>query len=182
MNKSKKIVLITGSPRPNGNSFALAEAFSRAAEKNGHTITRFDAAQLEIKGCTVCDSCYQSAKACSYDDDFNKAAPDIEAADAVVFATPLYWYTFPAKLKALIDKFYAFYMGKRGIGNKECALMVCCEDEAEQLEGIRFSYMHTIGLLEWRSVGEVLIPLVHEAGAIHQTDGLAQAEALANSF
>ena len=41
---SKKIVVITGSPRKNGNSFAMTDAFIKAAESKGHTITRFDAA------------------------------------------------------------------------------------------------------------------------------------------
>ena len=43
---SKKIVVITGSPRKKGNSFAMTEAFIRAAEEKGHTATRFDAAAL----------------------------------------------------------------------------------------------------------------------------------------
>ena len=43
---SKKIVVITGSPRKKGNSFAMTEAFIRAAEEKGHTVTRFDAAVL----------------------------------------------------------------------------------------------------------------------------------------
>ena len=43
---SKKIVVITGSPRKNGNSFAMTEAFIKAAEDKGHTVTRFDANRL----------------------------------------------------------------------------------------------------------------------------------------
>ncbi len=182
MGENKSIVVLTGSPRKDGNSFALANAFIKAAEKRGCTVTRFDAAELEIKGCTACETCYQTGKACSFDDDFNKIAPTIEKADAVVLCTPLYWYTFPAKLKAVIDKFYALYIGKRGIGNKECALMVCCEGEAEPMEGIRLSYRHTVELLEWTPVGEVLAPLVHKIGDIEKTDGIAQAEALAEMF
>ena len=47
---SKKIVVITGSPRKNGNSFAMTDSFIRAAEEKGHTITRFDAAMMKIGG------------------------------------------------------------------------------------------------------------------------------------
>jgi multimeric flavodoxin WrbA len=182
MKKSKKIVVITGSPRKNGNSFAMTDAFIKAAERKGHSITRYDAADMEIKGCNACESCFKTEMACIIDDDFNRMAPAIEEADAVVFATPLYWYTFPAKLKAAIDKFFAFYVGKRDIGNKECALMVCCEGEAECMEGISFAYKHTIELMEWRSVGEVLVPFVNIPGDIHKTDGTLQAEKLADMF
>lgn len=182
MEKNKKIVVITGSPRKNGNSFAMTDAFIKAAEKKGHSVTRYDAADMTIDGCTGCETCYKTGKACSFNDDFNKMAPAIEEADAVVLATPLYWYTFPSKIKAAIDKFYALYIGKRGVGNKECALMVSCEGEVEPMEGIRFSYKHTIELLKWKSVGEVLIPNVHALGDIQKTDGIAQAEALADKF
>ncbi len=48
---SKKIVVITGSPRKNGNSFAMTEAFIKAAEEKGHTVTRFDAAMKKAGGC-----------------------------------------------------------------------------------------------------------------------------------
>ena len=48
---SKKIVVITGSPRKNGNSFAMTEAFINAAEEKGHTVTRFDAAMKKVGGC-----------------------------------------------------------------------------------------------------------------------------------
>ena len=183
MGVSKKIVVITGSPRKNGNSLALAEAFIKAAEKKGHQVTRYDAAEMTIDGCTACGSCYTTGQACTFDDDFNQMAPAIEEADAVVLATPLYWYTFPAKLKAAIDKFYALVVGKRGLGGKECALMVCCEEEAvSALDGIRFAYQHTIDLLEWKSVGEVLVTSANAVGDVYKTDGPARAEALADKF
>ncbi len=46
----KKIVVITGSPRKNGNSFKMTEAFIRKAEILGHTVTRFDAAFKKLGG------------------------------------------------------------------------------------------------------------------------------------
>lgn len=66
-----KIVVITGSPRKNGNSFAMTDAFINAAQEKGHCVTRFDAAMLNIGGCHACETCYKTGKACSFDDDFN---------------------------------------------------------------------------------------------------------------
>ena len=51
---NKKMVVITGSPRKNGNSFAMTDAFMKAAESKGHTVTRFDAAMMNIGGCRAC--------------------------------------------------------------------------------------------------------------------------------
>ena len=101
---SKQILILTGSPRPNGNSFLLAEAFKKGAEEAGHTVHRFDTAHVEIDGCRACNQCYQHGKACVFDDDFNLLAPHLEKADVLVLATPLYWFSFPAQLKAALDK------------------------------------------------------------------------------
>ncbi|MDE7372501.1 MAG: NAD(P)H-dependent oxidoreductase, partial [Clostridia bacterium] len=81
---SKKIVVITGSPRKNGNSFAMTAAFIKAAEAKGHKVLRFDAALGKADGCHACETCYKSGKACSFGGDFNELAPDIIDADAIV--------------------------------------------------------------------------------------------------
>ncbi len=98
---SKKIVVITGSPRKNGNSFAMTDAFIQAAEAKGHTVTRFDAAMMKVGGCHACETCFKTGKACSFDDDFNRIAPAILEADALVFTMPVYWYSIPAQIKAV---------------------------------------------------------------------------------
>ena len=126
---SKKIVVITGSPRKNGNSFAMTDAFIRAAEAKGHTVRRFDAAFLNIGGCRACETCFKTGKACSFDDDFNTIAPAILEADAVVFTMPVYWYSIPAQIKGVIDRIYSLVVGGKDIAGKECALIACCEEE-----------------------------------------------------
>ena len=96
----KKIVVITGSPRKGGNSFAMTDAFIQAAEAKGHAVTRFDAAMQNVGGCRACEACFKTGKACSFDDAFNTIAPAILEADAVVFTMPVYWYTIPAQIRA----------------------------------------------------------------------------------
>lgn len=179
----KKIVVITGSPRKGGNSFAMTDAFIKAAEEKGHTVTRFDAAQMKIGGCRACETCYSTGKACSFDDDFNEMAPAILDADAVVFSMPVYWYSMPAQIKSAIDKMYSFVVGGKDIADKECALIACCEEEdMSVLDGVRIPYERTAALIKWRSVGEVLIPGVLNPGDIDKTDGLQKAAELAEKF
>lgn len=182
MQQGKKIVLLTGSPRQKGNSAALATAFEAAAQKKGHTVTRFDTARLKVAGCLACDSCYKKGP-CIVEDDFNTLAPAIEEADAVVFAAPLYWYTFPAQLKAVFDKFYAFSVAGRPIAGKQCALLATCEeDDPAAFEGMRLPYTKSVQLMGWQPVGEVLVTGVNAAGDVHGTDGEARAAALAELF
>ena len=180
---SKKIVVITGSPRTNGNSSAMTDAFIQAARQKGHSVTRFDAAMMKIGGCRACETCYQTGKACSFDDDFNTIAPAILEADAVVFTMPVYWYSIPAQIKGVIDRMYALVVGGKDIAGKECALIACCEEEdMTVLDGVRIPMERTAALLKWKMAGEVLIPGVLEAGAIDRTDGCARAAALAEKI
>ena len=180
---SKKIVVITGSPRKNGNSFAMVDAFIQAAKAKGHTVTRFDAADKKLDGCHACETCFKTGKACSFDDDFNTIAPAILEADAVAFATPVYWYSIPSQIKAVIDKLYSLVVGGKDYAGKECALIACCEEEdMTVLDGVRVPMERTAALLKWNMVGEVLVPGVLEAGAIDKTDGCKQAAALAEKI
>lgn len=180
---SKKIVVITGSPRKNGNSFAMTDAFIKAAEAKGHTVTRFDTAMMKIGGCRACETCFKSGKACSFDDDFNTIAPAILDADAVVFTMPVYWYSIPAQIKGVIDRLYSFCVAGKDIAEKECALIACCEEEdMSVLDGVRIPIERSAALIKWHMVGEVLIPGVLNTGDIEKTDGCQQAAALADKI
>lgn len=180
---SKKIVVITGSPRKNGNSFAMTEAFIKASEFKGHTVTRFDAALKTVGGCRACETCFKTGKACSFDDDFNAIAPAILEADTVVFTMPVYWYSIPAQIKGVIDRLFSFVVGGKDISGKECVLIACCEeDDMSVLDGVRIPIERSAALLKWHMAGEVLIPGVLNVGDIEKTDGCKQAAALADKI
>ena len=180
---SKKIVVITGSPRKNGNSFAMTQAFIEALENKGHEVTRFDAAMKNVGGCHACDTWFKTGKACSYDDDFNMIAPDILEADTVVFSMPVYWYSIPAQIKAVVDKMFSFCVAGKDIAGKECAIIACCEEEdMSVLDGVRIPIERSAALLKWKMVGEVLIPGVLNIGDINKTDGCKKAIELADKI
>ena len=180
---SKKIVVITGSPRKNGNSFAMTDAFIKAAEAKGHIVTRFDAAMMKIGGCHACETCFKRGKACSFDDDFNLIAPAILEADAIVFTMPVYWYSIPAQIKGVIDRLFSLVVGGKDVAGKACALITCCEeDDMSVMDGVRIPIERSAALLKWHMVGEVLIPGVLNVGDIEKTDGCNQAAALADKI
>ena len=180
---SKKVVVITGSPRKNGNSFAMTESFIKAAQEKGHSVTRFDAAMMKIGGCHACETCFSTGKACTFDDEFNKSARAILEADALVFTMPVYWYSIPAQIKGVIDRIYSLVVGGKDISGKECALIACCEEEdLSVLDGVRIPMERTAALNKWTMVGEVLVPGVLKPGDIQKTDGCEQAAALAEKI
>ena len=180
---SKKIVVITGSPRKNGNSFAMTNAFIEAAQAKGHVVTRFDAAMQKVGGCHACETCYKTGKPCSFDDDFNAIAPAILEADAIVFTMPVYWYSIPAQIKGVIDRLFSFVVGGKDISGKKCALITCCEEEdLSVMDGVRIPIERTAALVKWNMVGEVLVPGVLNVGDIEKTDGCRRAAELTDAI
>ena len=180
---SSKIVVITGSPRKNGNSFAMTDAFIKAAEDNGNKIVRFDAAFGNVGGCHGCETCYSTGKPCSYDDDFNEIAQDILDADGILFTMPVYWYTIPGQIKCVIDKLFSFYAAGKDISGKKCGIITCCEEnDMSVMEGVRMPIERSADLLKWNMVGAVMIPGVINEGDIAGTDGCRLAAEFADRF
>ena len=100
-----KILVITGSPRKNGNSNTLAEHFIRGAEEAGHNVVRFDAAFKDVHPCIGCNKCGMNGE-CVFKDDFEFVRKHIVDAGMVVFATPMYYFDISAQFKTVIDRFY----------------------------------------------------------------------------
>jgi multimeric flavodoxin WrbA len=180
---SKNILVLTGSPRKGGNTDKLADAFIAGARQAGHTTVTFATADKHIKGCIDCQTCFSKGSACSVPDDFANLAPLLEQADIVVFATPLYWFTFSVQLKAAIDKFYSFVIGKRPLKVKECMLLVCGGGtDLNTYDGIVKSYQLIADFLNWKDSGIVIVPGLHDKDDILKTDGLKRAETLGKNI
>ena len=136
-----------------------------------------------MRTCRACETCYQTGKACSFDDDFNEIAPAILAADALVFTMPVYWYSIPAQIKGVIDRIYSMVVGGKDISGKECARIACCEeDDLAVLDGVRVPMERTAALNKWKMVGEVLGPGVRNPGDVDKTDGCRRAAELADAI
>ncbi len=179
----KNILVLTGSPRKEGNSSLIAETFIRAAKQSGHTVTRFDAGHKTIRPCIACDKCFSKGNPCVFNDSFNELAPLIEAADLILFSTPLYWFGFPAQLKSAIDKIYSLMVGERPVQDKETMLFVCGEtDEMTDFDGIQRTYELTNRFLRWTDKGTLFIPNVNKPGDILQTNALEKAEKLGENL
>ncbi len=180
---SKNILVLTGSPRKGGNTDKLADAFVSGSRQAGHTTVRYATASKNIKGCIDCRTCFKNGTACSVPDDFNELAPLLEQADMVVFATPMYWFSFPVQLKAAIDKFYAYNTSKRPLKIEECVLLVSggAKDETK-FEGIVKSYKFIAEFLGWKDRGVIIVAGLHDKDDILKTDGLERAESLGKNI
>ena len=104
----KKVVIVMGSPRKNGNSTTLAQRVAKGAEAAGAEVESFYLHEMDIKPCDACDICREdSSKDCVINDDMQNLYPKLRQADALVIASPIYFFTVAAQTKLFLDRCYA---------------------------------------------------------------------------
>jgi multimeric flavodoxin WrbA len=112
----KSVLILKASPRERGNSAALADQLAAGARTAGADVDIVSLHVLDIRPCDACDLCRENDGECVIDDDMQPLYPKLRAADAIVIATPVYWFTLSAQAKLFIDRWYAL------LGEKPCAL------------------------------------------------------------
>ena len=104
---TKKVVVVMGSPRKNGNSVALAERAADGVEAAGGKVERYYLHDMDIKPCDACDACRgDSSDNCIIEDDMQQLYPELREADALIIASPIYWFTMNAQTKLFMDRCY----------------------------------------------------------------------------
>lgn len=131
---SRKVLVITVSPRPESITRKMAEAFAEGAREAGHEVTIFDAGHKKMQGCNACNMCWSKGNACVVNDDFTELSQLLEQNDTLLISTPLYWVGFPAQIKSAIDRLYAYggTGGLRPLGIKQSCMFVCGEAPDEK--------------------------------------------------
>ena len=104
----KKVVVISSSPRRNGNSEVLAKTFALGATEAGHEVEFIELRDYHLNYCVACYSCTESGK-CIIGDGMNEIAEKLLQADVIVFATPVYFYSMSGQLKVFIDRLVPIY-------------------------------------------------------------------------
>jgi multimeric flavodoxin WrbA len=105
---SPKLVIVKGSPREFGNSATLAERVAAGAKEAGAEVESFYLHGMEIQPCDACDSCQGEGEMdCVVDDDMQTLYPKLREADALVYASPVYWFTVSAQMKLFMDRCYS---------------------------------------------------------------------------
>ena len=181
----KNILIITGSPRVNGNSNCLAQAFKEGASAKGHRVTMYHSATKKILPCIACESCWSKRTPCVFDDDSSELAQYIFDTDIIVFASPIYWFSFTSQIKLVIDKFYP-YIGKkapRPLKISDCYLLGCAHDKGENVfSGMVASYLNIASYMHWHDAGQILVNEVGKIGDIEGMRALKDAYVMGNEI
>lgn len=105
---ARKIIIVEGSPRRNSNSSLLAGEVAAGARSNGVEVETLHLHGMDIQSCTACDACQESLmKDCIIDDEMKDVYHRLRAADAIVYASPVYWFSVSGQIKVFMDRCYA---------------------------------------------------------------------------
>lgn len=122
----KKILILSGSPRKGGNSDVLCDEFAKGAKSSGHEVEKIRVAEKSIACCRACYACRNSG-VCAIKDDMADVLQKMIDADVLVLASPVYFYSVDAQLKAVIDRTVARWLE---VKNKEFYYIVTMADES----------------------------------------------------
>ena len=123
---SKKVLILSGSPRKGGNSDILCDAFARGAQEAGNDVEKIRVAAKKVAPCSGCYYCRSHGGECAHRDDMADILQRMIDADVLVLASPVYFYSIDAQLKAVIDRTVARWLE---VKNKEFYYIVTMADE-----------------------------------------------------
>ncbi len=111
-----KVLILMGSPRQDGNSAVLARHLAEGATESGAYVDTLYIHGMGINPCTGCNACQMAdSDGCVIDDAMKDIYARLETVDSIVFASPVYWFSITAQLKAVIDRMYAVGGGDKNI-------------------------------------------------------------------
>lgn len=167
----KKIIILNGSPRKNGNTAALTASLKKGAEESGHSVTEFFLGDMNINGCRGCFGGGKSCESpCVQKDDMEKIYPVYKEADIVVLASPLYYWSVSGQLKTAFDRLFAVAECDSDYCNPKKESVLIMAAEGHGFEESEYWYDRLEKHLGWKSLGKVLCGGVMAVKDIESTD------------
>ncbi len=161
-----RIMTIMGSPRPSGNTAKVLGMCEELLARE-HEVDRIDLADFEVKGCRGCDACKKvfDEPGCVQKDDAVALFERMIQADGIIYASPLYCWSFPGPLKAFLDRHYCLVTGygtpdyRSLIEEKRTALLVTCAGSVENNADLIQEIFSRCGdYLRCEVVGKYIVP------------------------
>ncbi len=169
----KNVLILSGSPRKGGNSDLLCDEFMKGALESGNKVTKINVADKKIAPCRACYACKGTGK-CAIKDDMADILQAMIDADVLVLASPVYFYSIDAQLKALIDRTVARWLE---VKDKEFYYIATCADtEKESIETTLACFRGYADCVEGaKEMGVIYGTGVYEKGEIKNTLAMAEA-------
>ena len=172
---SKKILIITASPRARSNSDVMAAAFARGAQDAGNVVETVSLKGKDIRYCKGCLACMKTGRCTIQDDDTQTIVAKMRDAEVLVFASPVYYFGVTAQLKALLDRCNPIF--KRDVAFRDIYLLTSAAgDEPEAEEKMVANLQGWVDCFPpAKIVGSLLINNIKDPGAVQDHPDLAKA-------
>ena len=173
----KHVLILSGSPRKGGNSDLLCDEFARGAQEAGNEVEKIRVAAKKVAPCAACYYCRSHGGQCARKDDMAEILQKMIDADVIVLASPVYFYSIDAQLKAVIDRTVARWLE---VKNKEFYYIVTMADEAHASAGTTLAcFRGYADCVEGAVEKGILIGSgVYEPGKVKATAAMEQAHEL----
>lgn len=170
----KNVLILSSSPRRGGNSDTLCDEFMRGSLEAGNETEKIFLRDKTIHYCTGCSTCSLYNKPCPQKDDAAEIINRMVAADVIVMATPVYFYTMSAQMKTLIDRCCGLYTQMK---NKEFYFIAtAAEDDRRLMERTIDTFQGFLDCLENPVIkGVVYGPGVWHPGEVNGTPAMQEA-------
>lgn len=171
---SKKVLILSGSPRKGGNSDLLCDEFLRGAQESGNQVEKVFLRSKKVAPCNACYYCKNSGGKRAIPDDMAEILDKMQAADVIVMASPVYFYSIGAQMKAVIDRSVARWTN---IPNKEFYyIMTAAEDSDTVMDCTLECFRGFAACLDGaQEKGVIYGKGVYEAGAIKGLPAMREA-------
>ncbi len=171
-----RILALVGSPRKGGNTDILVEEIFRGARTNGHSTEKLRLYDYDILPCIDCRSCKRSESGynCALSDGMREIYPKLEAADIIIFGTPIYWYGPTAKMKLLIDRLRPYIASKR-LSGKKGILVVPSEEGPDCCEPLMQMFRMTFDYLGMKMAESILVSAYERGEVMKSPEDMAKA-------
>lgn len=152
----KKIVILNGAGKKNGNTAAMIQAFRDGAA--GNEIAEFYLQTMQIHGCLNCGGCKRKEKGswepCVQKDDMGQIYAAVREADILVLASPVYWWDITGTLKTAIDRLYAALVNDSSGAPKETVLLMT--SGGSTIDHMLDWYRNFESFLKWKDIGTAM--------------------------
>ena len=176
---SKKILILSGSPRKGGNSDILCDEFMRGTQDAGHTVEKIFIRDQKIGYCNACYACRESG-VCVLKDGMQEVLEKMAWADVIVMASPVYFYSIDAQMKTVIDRTLAQWTK---LPDKEFYyIMTAADDEDAAFDTALACFRgFAVCLKGSKEKGIIRGGSVYEAGAVKGTKHMSAAYEMGKS-
>lgn len=175
------IVVLIGSPRKNGNTELLANAFAHGAAQQHH-VEILSVRDFHVHPCLGCNHCFKTpTHTCCQRDDMGLIYEKLHQADMCVIASPVYFYGLSAQIKTVIDRLHNPVRDHLHI-RKMALLLVGAASLPQLFDAILMEYRLCLDFFKLEDVGRVLAKGINEPGAIIGHPALKQAYELGQSL